>query len=207
MTNFVEKISRHIVKWCSGNELPEEETEVLVYGYCLLLENVYKLVFLLLVALFTGTLWQSLLILGSLVLLRSFAGGVHCTTSLGCTAIMVAVWGLGLVVSWIEIPVPVLILMTVVIVWTILRYAPQCTANNPITDPLIRKRKRIGAIVVMIILLAGGIVAYIQWNRHEILNMVLTSMLVEAFSILILVEKEEKDYEDDKPEEGSSKAW
>ncbi len=49
--------------------------------------------------------------------------------------------------------------------------------------------------------------AYIQWNRHEILNMVLTSMLVEAFSILILVEKEEKDYEDDKPEEGSSKAW
>ncbi len=207
MTNFVEKISRRIVKWCSGNELSEEETEVLVYGYCLLLENVYKLVLLLLVALFTGTLWQSLLILGSLVLLRSFAGGVHCTTSLGCTAIMVAVWGLGLVVSWIEIPVPVLILMTVVIVWTILRYAPQCTANNPITDPLIRKRKRIGAIVVMIILLAGGIVAYIQWNRHEILNMVLTSMLVEAFSILILVEKEEKDYEDDKPEEGSSKAW
>lgn len=207
MTNFVEKISRRIVKWCSGNELSEEETEVLVYGYCLLLENVYKLVLLLLVALFTGTLWQSLLILGSLVLLRSFAGGVHCTTSLGCTAIMVAVWGLGLVVSWIEIPVPVLILMTVVIVWTILRYAPQCTANNPITDPLIRKRKRIGAIVVMIILLAGGIVAYIQWNRHEILNMVLTSMLVEAFSILILVEKEEKDHEDDKPEEGSSKAW
>lgn len=207
MANFVEKTSRQIVKWCSGNELSEEEEEVLVYGYSLLLENFYKLLLLLLIALFTGTLWQSLVILGSLILLRSFAGGIHCTTSLGCTVSMVTIWGLGLLVSWIEIPVPVLMLMVVIIVWTILRYAPRCTANNPITDPVIWKRKRTGAIIAMVLLLAFGIVAYVQWDRHDVLNMVLTSMLIEVFSILILVEKEERGHEQNEPEEGGSKAW
>lgn len=207
MTNFVEKISKKIAKWSFGNKLSEEKEEILVYGYSLILENLYKLAILLVIALLTKTLWQSLLIIGSVALLRNFAGGVHCTTSLGCTAIMVAVWGLGLVVSWIEIPVPILILMAGIIIWTILRYAPRCTRNNPITDPAIWKRKRIGAIVVMLILLTGGVLAYMQWGRNDVLNMILTSMLIEAFSILILVEKEEKGNEEDESEESCNKTW
>lgn len=207
MVNFMEKFSRCIVEWCSGKEASEEEKEVLVYGYSLILENLYKLIILLLIALVTGTLWQSVLIIASLVLLRSFAGGIHCRTSLGCTACMVAVWGAGLLVSRIEIPVPVLILMAAVIGWTILRYAPKCTQNNPITDPLIRRRKWTGAIVVMTALMAGGVLAYVYWNRQDILNMILTSMLMEVFSILLLLEKEETGHEENEPERNSSKAW
>lgn len=207
MVNFVEKFSRCIVEWCSGNESSEEKKEILVYGYSLVFENLYKLLVLLLIALFTGTLWQTVLIIASLVLLRSFAGGIHCSTSLGCMACMVAIWGIGLLVSRIEIPLPVLILMAAVIGWTILRYAPQCTRNNPITDPLIRRRKRTGAIVVMIALMAGGVLAYVYWKRQDILNMILISMLMEVFSILLLLEKEDKDHEKDESERDCDKAW
>lgn len=207
MANLIEKCATGIVKWCFRDEtkISSEQKEILIYGYTLLLENVYKAIILLIIALFTGTLWETLLIIGSFVLLRCFSGGIHCHSSLGCTLGMIGVWVIGLIVSWIELPLIVLIMMGIIIVWTVLRYAPQSTGNNPIQSKKVWKQKRIGSIVVTTLLLSIGMVYGLFLNRPEILNMILTSLYIEAFSILLLVEKEERKNEEF--EESYRKAW
>ena len=105
---------------------------------------------------------------------------------------MIGVWVVGLIVSRIELPLIVLIMMGVIIVWTVLRYAPQSTGNNPIQSKKVWQQKRIGSLVVMALLLTAGMVCGLLLNRPEILNMILTSLYIEAFSILLLVEKEER---------------
>lgn len=207
MTNLIEKCASGIVKWCFRDEtkVSNEQKEILIYGYTLLLENVYKTIILLIIALFTGTLWETLLIIGSFVLLRCFSGGIHCRSSLGCTLGMIGVWVVGLIVSRIELPLIVLIMMGIIIVWTVLRYAPQSTGNNPIQNKKVWQQKRIGSLVVMALLLIVGMVCGLLLNRPEILNMILTSLYIEAFSILLLVEKEERNNEE--LEESYRKAW
>lgn len=207
MANLIEKCASGIVKWCFRDEtkVSAEQKEILIYGYTLLLENVYKTIILLIIALFTGTLWKTLLIIGSFVLLRCFSGGIHCHSSLGCTLGMIGVWVVGLIVSRIELPLIVLIMMGAIIVWTVLRYAPQSTGNNPIQSKKVWKQKRIGSLVVMVLLLTTGMVCGLLLHRPEILNMILTSLYIEAFSILLLVEKEERNNEE--CEESYRKAW
>lgn len=207
MANLIEKCASGIVKWCFRDEtkVSAEQKEILIYGYTLLLENVYKTIILLIIALFTGTLWKTLLIIGSFALLRCFSGGIHCRSSLGCTLGMVGIWIVGLIVSRIELPLIVLIMMGAIIVWTVLRYAPQSTRNNPIQSKKVWRQKRIGSLVVMALLLTTGIVCSLLLHRPEILNMILTSLYIEAFSILLLVEKEVRNNEE--CEESYRKAW
>ncbi|MBO5237286.1 MAG: accessory gene regulator B family protein [Lachnospiraceae bacterium] len=199
MEKIIEKLANKIVHWSCSNqsELGSEQEEILVYGYVLLLENAYKLLVLLIVALLTHTLTETIIIVGSLVLLRNFCGGVHCHGSIGCTLSMIGVWLAGLFVSKIDIPVPVIFVMAGIIIWTIVRYAPQTTRNNPIQNISVLKRKRIGAILVMFFLFGAAYVSGILWGRTDIMNMILTAMLIEVISMLILVEKEEKSDEED----------
>ncbi|MBP3505333.1 MAG: accessory gene regulator B family protein [Lachnospiraceae bacterium] len=199
MEKVIEKLANKIVHWsCSDrSELGSEQEEILVYGYVLLLENAYKLLVLLIVALLTHTLTETIIIVGSLMLLRNFGGGVHCHGSIGCTLSMIGVWLAGLFVSKIDIPVPVICVMAGIIIWTIVRYAPQTTRNNPIQNISVLKGKRIGAILVMFFLFGAAYVSGILWGRTDIMNMILTSMLIEVISMLILVEKEEKSDEED----------
>lgn len=207
MTNLIEKCASEIVKWCFHDEtkVSTEQEEILVYGYTLFLENLYKAIILLLIALVTGTFWKTLVIIGSFALLRCFSGGIHCNSSLGCTLGMLGLWIVGLIVANIELPLIVLIMMGIIVIWTILRYAPRSTENNPIRTKKIWKQKRIGSILVMTLLLGAGIVCALFLNRPEILNMILTSLYIEAFSILLLAEKEEMDNEEF--EESCHQVW
>lgn len=207
MTNLIEKCAFKIVKWCFHDEakISTERKEILVYGYTLFLENLYKTAILLLIALVTGTFWKTLVIIGSFSLLRCFSGGIHCSSSLGCTLGMLGLWIVGLIVANIELPLIALIMMGIIIIWTILRYAPRGTKNNPIRTKKIWKQKRMGAILVMTFLLTTGIVCALFFNRPEVLNMILTSLYIEAFSILLLAEKEEQD--NDEFEESYHQAW
>lgn len=199
MEKVIEKLANKIVRWSysSQDALDSEQEEILAYGYVLLLENAYKLLILLVVALLTHTLTETIITIGSLILLRNFGGGVHCHGSIGCTLSMIGVWLAGLFVSMIDIPIPVLCVMTGIIIWTIVRYAPQTTRNNPIQNISVLKRKRIGAILVMFFLFGAAYVSGFLWERTDIMNMILTAMFIEVISMLILVEKEEKANEKD----------
>ena len=204
--SLTEKFANRIAVWSlpKDQEHYEEQLEVLSYGYVLFLENAYKTLVLLTIAILTHTLIRTVIIIGSFVLVRSFAGGVHCKSGLGCTACMVLVWAIGLVMGQVGISLPVVLFMMLIIIGVIVKYAPKTTRNNPIRKEDIRKAKRRGAIISTGILLGAGAVIGFGFGRMEILDMITASLFIESLSILLLVKKEETRHEEDEWSEGNS---
>ena len=204
--SLTEKFANRIAVWSlpKDQEHYEEQLEVLSYGYVLFLENAYKTLALLIIAILTHTLIRTVIIIGSFVLVRSFAGGVHCKSGLGCTACMVLVWAIGLVMGQVGISLPVVLFMMLIIIGVIVKYAPKTTRNNPIRKEDIRKAKRRGAIISTGILLGAGAVIGFEFGRMEILDMITASLFIESLSILLLVKKEETRHEEDEWSEGNS---
>ena len=204
--SLTEKFANRIAVWSlpKDQEHYEEQLEVLSYGYVLFLENAYKTLALLIIAILTHTLIRTVIIIGSFVLVRSFAGGVHCKSGLGCTACMVLVWAIGLVMGQVGISLPVVLFMMLIIIGVIVKYAPKTTRNNPIRKEDIRKSKRRGAIISTGILLGAGAVIGFGFGRMEILDMITASLFIESLSILLLVKKEETRHEEDEWSEGNS---
>lgn len=204
--SLTEKFANRIAVWSlpKDQEHYEEQLEVLSYGYVLFLENAYKTLALLIIAILTHTLIRTVIIIGSFVLVRSFAGGVHCKSGLGCTACMVLVWAIGLVMGQVGISLPVVLFMMLIIIGVIVKYAPKTTRNNPIRKEAIRKAKRRGAIISTGILLGAGAVIGFGFGRMEILDMITASLFIESLSILLLVKKEETRHEEDEWSEGNS---
>ena len=204
--SLTEKFANRIAVWSlpKDQEHYEDQLEVLSYGYVLFLENAYKTLALLIIAILTHTLIRTVIIIGSFVLVRSFAGGVHCKSGLGCTACMVLVWAIGLVMGQVGISLPVVLFMMLIIIGVIVKYAPKTTRNNPIRKEDIRKAKRRGAIISTGILLGAGAVIGFGFGRMEILDMITASLFIESLSILLLVKKEETRHEEDEWSEGNS---
>lgn len=204
--SLTEKFANRIAVWSlpKDQEHYEEQLEVLSYGYVLFLENAYKTLALLIIAILTHTLIRTVIIIGSFVLVRSFAGGVHCKSGLGCTACMVLVWAIGLVMGQVGISLPVVLFMMLIIIGVIVKYAPKTTRNNPIRKEDIRKAKRRGAIISTGILLGAGAVIGFGFGRMEILDMITASLFIESLSILLLVKKEETRHEENEWSEGNS---
>lgn len=204
--SLTEKFANRIAVWSlpKDQEHYEEQLEVLSYGYVLFLENAYKTLALLIIAILTHTLIQTVIIIGSFVLVRSFAGGIHCKSGLGCTACMVLVWAIGLVMGQVGISLPVVLFMMLIIIGVIVKYAPKTTRNNPIRKEDIRKTKRRGAIISTGVLLGAGAVIGFGFGRMEILDMITASLFIESLSILLLVKKEETRHEEDEWSEGNS---
>lgn len=204
--SLTEKFANRIAVWSlpKDQEHYEEQLEVLSYGYVLFLENAYKTLVLLTIAILTHTLIRTVIIIGSFVLVRSFAGGVHCKSGLGCTACMVLVWAIGLVMGQVGISLPVVLFMMLIIIGVIVKYAPKTTRNNPIRKEAIRKAKRRGAIISTGVLLGAGAVIGFGFGRMEILDMITASLFIESLSILLLVKKEETRHEENEWSEGNS---
>ncbi|CCY58340.1 accessory protein regulator B [Clostridium sp. CAG:632] len=204
--SLTEKFANRIAVWSlpKDQEHYEEQLEVLSYGYVLFLENAYKTLVLLTIAILTHTLIRTVIIIGSFVLVRSFAGGVHCKSGLGCTACMVLVWAIGLVMGQVGISLPVVLFMMLIIIGVIVKYAPKTTRNNPIRKEDIRKAKRRGAIISTGVLLGAGAVIGFGFGRMEILDMITASLFIESLSILLLVKKEETRHEENEWSEGNS---
>lgn len=204
--SLTEKIANRIARWSlfEAQENYEEQLEILTYGYVLFLENAYKTLVLLLIAVLTGTIFQTLVIIGSFVIVRGFAGGIHCKSGLGCTACMIMVWIVGLVVAQTGLYIPLVLLMIVMIIGIIVSYAPRTTANNPIVNEDIRRGKRRGAIISTALLLGIGALAGFGFDRIDVLNMITASLFIESLSILLLVKKEEEKHGETERDEGSS---
>lgn len=196
--SLTEKIANRIAVWSlpKDQEHYEEQLEVLSYGYVLFLENAYKTLALLIIAILTHTLLQTAIIIGSFVLVRSFAGGIHCKSGLGCTACMILVWAIGLVIARVDISLPLILFMMLIVVGVIVKYAPRTTRNNPIRREEVRKAKRRGAIISTGVLFGIGVVIGFGFGRMEVLNMITASLFIESLSILLLVKKEENKYEE-----------
>ncbi|MEW5785490.1 MAG: accessory gene regulator B family protein [Bacillota bacterium] len=148
--------------------LPPEDREVAAYGLEYLLSGTIGLALMLLIGLALGCLWETLAMLCSWVLLRTLAGGAHCTALWRCTIVNC----LGLLAALPATAAAVYLFPPALWIgaataWTLLAawlWAPN-NSERPVHDPGRRVRLRRKALIL--VLLIGASFLYFGFTGTE----------------------------------------
>ena len=131
----------------------EDDIELYAYGLQIFLSNVLELLFVVVLGLCIGRLFETIAFLGAFITLRTGAGGYHAKTFFRCFLGLLFVYGLHLAilsltpVYWIYY---LCLLLMVISIFPILKYAPVADPNKPI-GPIQRKCFRKRSVVVFLI--------------------------------------------------------
>lgn len=152
-TFLVEKIKSKV------KDIDEEKEMVIDFGVRLIFGEMPKILILFILGFLFGIGWYTLLLFFLLSPYRSFTGGFHLKTHLGCMASTLVLYLLPIVfakVSNFQLEYIKYILIGITLIMSIVfikKYAPADTENIPILSKKERKSKKIKAYIYVVALL------------------------------------------------------
>ena len=164
----------------------EEKLEEIRYG----LESIYltytKIFVIFVLAYFLGIIKETLLLLLTYNIIRTFAFGIHATKSIYCliTSLMLFIGGV-YIVKYMSLNIYVKIIISIMLLICIYKYAPADTYKRP----LINERKRKKYKVISTVLGIAYVILIIILNNNIISNYLLIGMLESVIMIHPLVYK------------------
>ena len=165
-------------------EVDDEKAEIIMYGLQNIIGEIPKTFLVLLIAYFLGIFKETLITFLLLLPYKSFSGGFHLKTHIGCIIGTTLFYcGIALISKYIIIePIVKYILIAVIWIFGIIMitlYAPADTENVPILAKKDRKKKRILSYITFIIGLL--VAAFIQNNI--ICNILILGNFVQTLTI------------------------
>lgn len=164
----------------------EEKLEEIRYG----LESIYltytKIFLIFVLAYFLGIIKETLLLLVTYNIIRTFAFGIHATKSIYCliTSLILFIGGV-YVVKYMSLNIYVKAIISIILLICIYKYAPADTYKRPLINE--RKRKKYKAIST--ILGIAYVILIIIFNNYIISNYLLIGMLETVIMIHPIVYK------------------
>ena len=157
------------------------DKEIVEYGLIMLYSTIVKLVIVVLLALSFGVLKEIALCAFVFGLLRSFAGGFHAKTSLGCLISMnIVYFSVYLLSSILPYSIYLYWISLIFCLVTIIAYAPADTAEKPITN---LRQIRIMKLSSILVLLSMFYLAYFYFTEIT-KNIIILSCIFECATIL-----------------------
>ena len=142
------------------DNIDEEKELVINFGVKLIFGELPKFIILLIIGFLLGIGWYTLIFFFLLCPYRSFTGGFHLKTHLGCM-ITTSILYLGPVLLAKYLPIQqnyILYIMAGIVaifsIFIIIKYAPADTENIPILTKKERKSKKIKACISLVILMS-----------------------------------------------------
>ena len=184
---MIEKLCNKITKKIQNKmpEIDEERAEVINYGLQLVFGEIPKTFILLLIAYILGVLEFSILALLVIMPYRTFSGGVHLKTHIGCifaTSLMYtgnAFLSKSIVIEPVYIKYIIIALIWIFSIFMIKLYAPADTEAVPILRKKDRTLKRILSYITMTMTLL--IAVFI--NNSTISNLLIFGTLIQTITI------------------------
>lgn len=171
-------------------DIDEEKAEILDYGLHLIIGEIPKVFIMIGLAFLLGVGELSILAFLLILPYRSFSGGFHLKTHLGCILCTTSFYaGTALLSKYITLTEPIKYI-AIIAVWIfgmmmIKLYAPADTENVPVISKKERRKRKIASYIMLSISL---LVAAIIPNRI-ISNILLFGMLIQTLSITRLAYK------------------
>ena len=165
-------------------DVDDERAEVINYGLQILLGEVPKTFIMLLIAYLLGVFKLTLITFLILMPYRTFSGGVHLKTHIGCIVTTCAFYcGTALLAKYIVLSnvakYILIILLAIFGIIMIKLYAPADTENVPILSKKIRKQKQILSYVTFII----GLIIALFIKNNIISNIIIFGYLMQTCMI------------------------
>lgn len=151
---MIEQISNNLLKLLSDEKDTCEQKEILLFGITRIVEDVPKYIALILISLFLGVIKELAIVYGVIITYKSFVGGVHLKTNIGCF-----VWTLISNLACIYIPmlldfaIKELTLMYIIVyvfsIYIIITYVPADVPEIPIVNKKRRIRDKIMSFIML----------------------------------------------------------
>lgn len=152
---MIEKLSRKIVEYLLKDmNADEEKHEVLLFGVTRIVEDIPKTIGIVLIGLVLNILKEMLIVTMVIALYKTFVGGVHAKTNLGCFASSVIFYLATIYIPKIivlenEFYMLALVLNYVFAMYCIWVYVPADVPEIPKIDKALRKRTKVMAIIML----------------------------------------------------------
>lgn len=165
-------------------DVDDERAEVINYGLQILLGEVPKTFIMLLIAYLLGVFKLTLITFLIIMPYRTFSGGVHLKTHIGCIVTTCAFYcGTALLAKYIVLSniakYILIILLAIFGIIMIKLYAPADTENVPILSKKIRKQKQILSYITFII----GLIIALVIKNNIISNIIIFGYLMQTCMI------------------------
>lgn len=185
-------MKRKILKTLMSNikknkpDLNEEQLEIIEYGLEGLYLTIIKIIIILLLAIVLDILKETVLMIIFYNVTRFFTFGLHAKTSTACliTSLLLFIGGTYLA-TYLQIPLIVKIILSIICLILICIYAPADTEKRPLINPKKRKRFKIQSTIISIIM--GVLIIYL--NDSYISNFMVIGQLEAVIMILPITYK------------------
>lgn len=173
------------------SDIDEEREMIIDFGIRLIFGELPKILILFLIGFLLKVGWYTILIFFMLAPYRSFAGGIHLKTHMGCMISTIIIYAFPVILAkYIVIPQSYILYILCVVAFAIssifiAKYAPADTENVPILSKKERKSKKIKSYIFLIILLA---IAVFSGNRI-ISYMLIYGILMQNLTMLPIAYK------------------
>ncbi len=176
---MVEKISKKILNILSDEKDDKDQKEILLFGITRIVEDIPKYIGILLVCLLLGALKEFLIVMAVIMIYKTFTGGVHLHTNIGCfigslISIMSCIYIPIIIAKYQDILIPFAVFIYIFSIYIILVYVPADVPEIPIINKKRRKRDKIMAFIALNILY---LVAFFLIENDIYLYIILTTIL------------------------------
>lgn len=178
--SFEENLSKIICDKIRVNENRNKiDSAKIEYGLSILLINVFKLIQLYLVAIFLQSVWQTLLVHASFLVVRRYSYGYHSSKSSVCSFWGIFLFGIiphMIYVFGLSIDTFQVVFFSIMIIPIIAKFSPQSTKKNHLQNTM---RLRIKAVLTTI--LVSFFACFESSNENKILmvyGLILVSILL-----------------------------
>lgn len=145
--------------------IKQKDISIYRYGLEVLYLSVLEVMSILLLAVWVGNFFETLLYFAAFIPLRLFAGGYHANTRLGCYFVSLGVYGaFSVVVAFATISYLWLVLLAMIALVIIWRYAPIVHRNHKISQKDLFSAKSISQNLALVELLVVIVVGFFQYK-------------------------------------------
>lgn len=151
---MIEKVSNKILNILSGDKQTEEEREILLFGITRIVEDIPKALGIIIIGLLLGILKEMAIVTLIIILYKTFTGGVHAKTNLGCFAYslifyIVIIYSAKYLVFSNIAKYGVYAIIYIFSIYTILVYVPADVPEIPKVNMKLRKQLKIKALLML----------------------------------------------------------
>ena len=164
--------------------IKQKDISIYRYGLEVLYLSVLEILSILLLAAWVGNFFETLLYFAAFIPLRLFAGGYHANTRLGCYFASLCVYGVfSMVVAFATISYLWSVLLAIIALIIICRYAPVVHKNHKISNEEFTRVRTMGRKLAMMELL---IIVVIGMVSIQLALVITLGFVFEALSIIVV---------------------
>jgi len=151
---MIDKISKKILDLLSDENDNEEQKEIMLFGITRIVEDIPKYIGIIIICLALGVIKEFCLVMIVTALYKTFTGGVHLHTNIGCfigslISMLLSIYLPNVLIKLENIIIPLYVYIYIFSIYIICVYVPADVPEIPVVNKQRRRRDKIMSFIIL----------------------------------------------------------